>query len=209
MPDIQKIKIEDWKTVEYRACLERQRQMRQSRLADEIDDTLVLLEHPPVITLGRRGVVEGALLDTGSVPVVQTERGGEVTYHGPGQLVGYIFYKFKAEDKIPAFVNWIEQLTIGLLGEYSLEATRRKDHRGVWVDSGQLGLLKICSIGIALHHGVTMHGFALNIAPDMHDFARIRPCGLDSSVMASMNMLLPQAPQLEEVKMRLMNKGTR
>jgi len=206
MPDIRNFKVEDWGLIEYMTCHEKQLVYRDRRLADEIPDTLALLEHPAVITMGRRGDRDNSIINPGPVPVVQTERGGDVTYHGPGQLVGYFFYKFKEGEQIPDFVHWMEGLIIEVLADFGISAMRNEKHIGVWIDGGQLGLFKICSVGIAVHHGVTMHGFALNINTDMRDFARIRPCGLNSSVMISMAMLRENPPGFEEVKAALAAK---
>ena len=207
MPDISAFKIEDWGNIEYLACHEKQLLYRERRLRDEIPDTLALLEHPAVITMGRRGDRDQSIINPGPVPVVQTERGGDVTYHGPGQLVGYFFYRFRDGEQIPGFVHWMEGLIIELLADFGVKALRHEKHIGVWIDSGQLGLFKICSVGIAVHHGVTMHGFALNVSTNMRDFARIRPCGLNSAVMTSMSMLCESAPALAEVKAALAARG--
>lgn len=207
MPDIADFRVEDWGLIEYPACHEKQLAYRDKRLNNEIPDTLALLEHPAVITMGRRGDRDHSIINPGPVPVVQTERGGDVTYHGPGQLVGYFFYKFREGEAVPDFVHWIESLIIDLLSDFGINAVRHEKHIGVWIDNGQSGLSKICSVGIAVHHAVTMHGFALNINNDLRDFSRINPCGLNSSIMTSMAMLCGNAPRLEDVKAALMAKS--
>lgn|SRR5262245_13846072 len=145
-------------------------------------DALLLLEHPPVYTLGRGADARylGAA-DGGAVPVVRVGRGGQVTYHGPGQLVGYPIVGLRAlRPDVRWYVRGLEQVLIDSLADLGIQAARRDGLTGVWVASRKIG-----SIGVAIRRWVTWHGFALNVAPDLSGFGAITPCGLDGVVMTS------------------------
>ncbi|MCY3649299.1 MAG: lipoyl synthase [Acidimicrobiaceae bacterium] len=149
------------------------------------DDHLLLLEHPHVVTLGRRGRREHLLVDVEALggSVVETDRGGEVTYHGPGQLVGYPILTVPGRRgggmaDTAAYVSGVEQLLIDVLADLGLEAGRLERHTGVWVDPEGLRPRKIAAIGVRLSRARSMHGFALNVDPDLEWFARIVPCGI-------------------------------
>lgn len=169
-----------------------QHTLLKKRQDGSIGDTLVLLEHPPVITLGRRGeqrdvVAVPELLTHEGVEVYEVERGGEATYHGPGQIVGYMFIALKNHrDDIRNFVRNIEEVFIRLLStHYSIEAGRDLKHTGVWVDNK-----KITAIGIAIKKGVTMHGFAFNVNTNLDHFRWIIPCGITDRGVTSMQELI-------------------
>ncbi len=149
------------------------------------DDHLLLLEHPHVVTLGRRGRREHLLVDVEALggSVVETDRGGEVTYHGPGQLVGYPILTVPGRRgggmaDTAAYVGGVEQLLIDVLSDLGLEAGRLERRTGVWVDPDGLRPRKIAAIGVRLSRARSMHGFALNVDPDLDWFARIVPCGI-------------------------------
>ena len=149
------------------------------------DDHLLLLEHPHVVTLGRRGRREHLLVDVEALggSVVETDRGGEVTYHGPGQLVGYPILTVPGRRgggmaDTAAYVGGVEQLLIDVLVDLGLEAGRLERHTGVWVDPDGFRPRKIAAIGVRLSRARSMHGFALNVDPDLEWFARIVPCGI-------------------------------
>jgi lipoyl(octanoyl) transferase len=136
------------------------------------EDQIWLLEHPPVFTLGQAGKPEH-LLDPGDIPVVRTDRGGQVTYHGPGQLVAYLLLDIRrAGLGIRQLVSLIEEATIALLAERGVTAAARKDAPGVYVAGA-----KIASIGLRVRHGRSFHGLSLNVAMDLEPFNRINPCG--------------------------------
>jgi len=156
----------------------------EARIAGTVDDALLLVEHDEVITLGRRRGAAGNVVAPGDVPVVEVERGGDVTWHGPGQLVGYPVVALApgAERDLGRYLRALEDAlaaTVAALGVRG--AGRRAGLTGLWVD----GVRKIASIGIAVRRWVTWHGFALNVAPDLGRFRAIQPCGLDASVMTS------------------------
>ncbi len=138
----------------------------------ETPDELWLLEHPPVFTLGQAGRREH-LLDPGDIPVIQVDRGGQVTYHGPGQLIAYLMLDLRRVGLgVKRLVNLLEQAVIELLGGYGIEAARRADAPGVYVADA-----KIASLGLRVRNGCCYHGLALNVAMDLEPFGRINPCG--------------------------------
>ncbi len=167
-----------------------------ARQRGEGEDTLVLVEHPHVITIGRTRGAPANVLAAGDVPVVEIERGGDVTYHGPGQLVAYPIVRLEdGERDLHRFLRNLEEGVIRALADVGLVAGRRAGATGVWV-----GDKKIASIGIACRRWVTFHGLALNVATDLAYFARIHPCGFDSSVMTSASALLGRVVSVGEVK---------
>jgi lipoate-protein ligase B len=169
-----------------------QRSLVEARSRGEIPDTLILVEHGHVITLGRKTSPENFKpLD---VPVFQVERGGDATYHGPGQLVGYPIIKMEVPD-VRNFVRALEEVLILASRQFFIDAGRREKHTGVWV-----GEKKLASIGVAVTNWVTYHGFALNVNTEMSYFHLIRPCGLDPDTMTSMEELTGKELEMGSVK---------
>jgi lipoate-protein ligase B len=167
-------------TVEYNAALELQNALVAARLRDDIGDVLLLLEHPHVYTLGR-GADERFVLNPGGIPVYRVSRGGQVTYHGPGQLIGYPIVKLEgAERDVIRYLRQLEQVLIATLATVGIEARRRCGLTGVWI-----GQEKIASIGVGLRRWVSQHGFALNVAADLSFFDAIVPCGITGCRMTS------------------------
>jgi lipoyl(octanoyl) transferase len=190
----------------YDETLALQHQLVAARQAQAIPDTLLLVEHPPVITLGRRREALGHVLAAGTTPVVQVERGGDVTWHGPGQLVGYpILFLGEHERDVHAVLRRLEEAFIGLLGELGLDALRRPGHTGVWArrPESDEAPVKLVSLGLAIRGWVTFHGFALNVDCDLSEFARIQPCGLESSVMGSLASLGARLPPPGALRQRV------
>jgi lipoate-protein ligase B len=174
-------------TVEYREALTLQERIRDARQRDELPDVLLILEHPPVYTRGRRsGPGELPMGEDWyrmqGIEIVQTDRGGKVTYHGPGQLVGYPIIRV---DDVVAYVRTLELALVATLAEEGIGARARPDegpdYTGVWVQDR-----KIASIGVHLARGVTTHGFAVNVENDLQPFQWIVPCGLDGVRMTSL-----------------------
>ena len=165
--------------IEYGEAWDLQRALVARRAADEIPDTLLFLEHPHVVTLGRRGKRED-VFDL-SLPVFEVERGGEATYHGPGQLVGYPIMKLNDRLDVRKLVTDVEDFLIRASRAFGVPAERNEAQRGIWVHGRKLG-----SIGMAVHNLVTYHGFAHNVSTDLSYFERIRPCGNEGRVMTSM-----------------------
>lgn len=158
-----------------------------------IPDTLILVEHPHIYTLGRRA--PGALELPGDVPSIRIDRGGDVTYHGPGQLVAYPILRLDTRGlDIRGYISALEEAVIRTLGRFDIDAGRGPQ-TGVWV-----GGRKIASIGIAVRHWVTFHGVALNVNTDLEYFRRIRPCGLEGSTITSMEEVLARRVYLPTVQ---------
>jgi lipoyl(octanoyl) transferase len=188
--------------VDYPAALELQRRLTAERKQGLIPDHLLLLEHPHTITLGRNArqanvLASDEVLARAGVGVFETDRGGDVTYHGPGQLVGYPILDLREWKRdVGAYVRAIEQVLIDTLGDYRIEAGRIAGLTGVWVDGR-----KVAAIGVHISRWVTSHGFALNVSTDLDYFRYIVPCGLTRPV-TSMAELGVRAT-LEEVSRRL------
>ena len=173
-------------TVEYQAALALQTAMVAARQSDQIGDTLLLLEHPHVFTLGR-GADEHFILSPRptEVPIYRVSRGGQVTYHGPGQLIGYPILKLEGRGRdVHRYLRNLEEAMIRALAGHKIEATRRNGLTGIWV-----GTKKIGSIGVGIKRWTTCHGFALNVCLDLGYFSGIVPCGIDGCVMTSIEAL--------------------
>ena len=176
--------------VAYPEALALQRELVAARAAGEIPDTLLLLEHPPVFTLGRRRAAEANVLAPGDTPLIDVERGGDVTWHGPGQLVGYpILSLGPSERDLHGVLRRLEDAVIEVVRSCGLPGRRAPGFTGVWC-----GPAKVASIGVAVRGWITLHGFALNVDCDMSGFRRINPCGLSAEVMASVASLGGDVP---------------
>ena len=190
MPDVR-----EWGRRDYVPSLEEMRSLVARRRAGQIGDTLILVEHPPVVTVGVQGDDGGAVRS--GIPVVHVERGGHATYHGPGQLVGYPIVDLEARGRdVRKFVRDLEALVVDSLAPYGVVAARLPGQPGVWID----GRRKIASIGIAVDHWVAFHGFALNVDLDLEPFSRFQPCGLDGRTMTSIARELGHPVSIESVK---------
>ncbi|PYO66081.1 MAG: lipoyl(octanoyl) transferase [Gemmatimonadetes bacterium] len=170
--------------VPYGEALEWQRRLAQDRIAGRLaHDVLLLLEHPPVITLGRNSHAEHVLADGAGIEVFEIERGGDVTYHGPGQLVGYpIIDLTHHRQDLHWYLRTLEQALIDALARLGVAAERHPGYTGVWTGGGKR---KIASIGVHVKQWVTWHGFALNVTTDLTAFDRIVPCGIAGVEMTS------------------------
>ena len=154
------------------------------RAADEIGDVILMLEHAPVITIGRKRDSERHVLAAGDVPVVHIERGGDVTWHGPGQLVAYPILKLEGKRAdLHLHMRSLEDAVIATLATLGLQAQRDERNTGVWLPDGSGPPRKVCSIGIACRRWVSWHGLALNVSSDLAAFRRIQPCGMSAEVM--------------------------
>ena len=184
--------------VEYARALTWQEALVGKRCQGEGEDTLLLLEHPPVFTLGRGGN-EKHVLNPRQVPVYRVGRGGDVTFHGPGQLVGYPILDLTRHGRdVHAYLRALEEILIAVLTEYGLQSQRKEGLTGVWV-----GEKKIASIGVGVRRWITYHGFALNVDPDLSYFCDIIPCGLASVRMTSMEELRARPMTVSAVKPRV------
>jgi lipoate-protein ligase B len=183
---------------DYSEVLGLQRKLVGLRSNKSISDTLVLVQHPHVFTLGK-GVLGEAPAEISGVPVFRIERGGQWTYHGPGQLVGYPILDLDLQQRnIHGFLRKIEETMILALGEFGIIAERHQGQTGVWVQKK-----KIASIGAAIRNWTTFHGFALNVSTDLSFFQLIEPCGLPSSTMISMQALVGRKIDFDVVKAKV------
>ncbi len=178
-------------TAPYRDVWARQLALVEQRQTGQAPDTLIVVEHPHVFTLGRRRESKQNVLAPGDVEVVEIERGGDVTYHGPGQLVAYPIVLLEDDERdLHAFLRNIEEAVIQTCARVGVTADREPGKTGVWTTTEQ-GRKKLCSMGIACRKWVTFHGLALNVTTDLSYFARINPCGFEASVMTSLDKLVP------------------
>lgn len=187
-------------TLGYELALAIQRRLAEAVALDKHGETVLLLEHPPVITLGRRGSRADIRVDADElarlgVQVFETNRGGLVTYHGPGQLVGYPIVRLRElAGDAPRYVDGLEQTMIRVLARLGVTAFQHPKHRGVFTSVGKIG-----AIGVAVSRGVTMHGFALNLSPDLSHFALIDPCGIGDLGVTSVLALTGEAHRPEDL----------
>ncbi|MBZ9664584.1 lipoyl(octanoyl) transferase LipB [Pseudomonas sp. LMG 31766] len=183
--------------VDYQPTLEAMRQLTRERDA-QAPDEIWLLQHPKVFTQGQAGKAEHVLA-AGDIPVIQVERGGQVTYHGPGQLVAYLMLDLRRLDLgVRELVTAMEQSLVELLASYGIEAAPKADAPGVYVAGD-----KIASLGLRVSRGCSFHGLALNVDMDMSPFLRINPCGYAGLKMVQMSDLLSSPPAFDEVAQRL------
>lgn len=182
--------------VAYADALTIQREMHADVVAGNRPNTLILLEHPPVYTAGRRTTLEERPID--GTPVIDVDRGGKITFHGPGQLVGYPIVRLTNGSDVVGFVREIEIALIDVCKEFGIHAERYCERSGVWLRDEQ-GDRKIAAIGIRVAKGVTMHGFALNISTDLSAFDRIVPCGFKDTGVTSMKAELNRQISMDEV----------
>ena len=178
----------------YQPALHLQEKNVAARASGEIPDQLLLLEHDPVYTIGRqrdRSSLGPAALPH---PVVEINRGGQATFHGPGQLVGYFIFDLqKLTPDLHLFLRWIEEGLIALLQDYGLAAQRREGLTGVWIEDR-----KIASIGVGVRRWITMHGFGLNVGSDLSGYEAITPCGIAGVTMTSLSRELGREISVEE-----------
>mgnify|MGYP003992275057 FL=1 len=187
----------------YKAVWDLQKEMQQQRIKGEIDDTLILVEHDPVYTLGKNANEDHLLQSRDeSIDVFNIERGGDITFHGPGQLVGYPILNLSNYKKsVSWYMRTLEQVLIDTLIEFKITAQRNDDLTGVWV-----GDEKIAALGVRISRWVTMHGFALNVNPDLSFYDGIIPCGIFDHGVTSMEQLLGETQNNDNVKNMVIEK---
>jgi len=191
--------------VKYGKAYELQRRLRCDRLKGAISDTLLLMEHPPTLTIGKSGSLENVLVskeklaDEG-IALFSIDRGGDVTFHGPGQLVGYpiIDLSHRGND-IHRYVYDLEEILIRTLRDFSITAARDESHPGVWVENDE-----IAAIGLSIRKWITMHGFALNVNPNLEHFSYINPCGFPDRRATSISQILGHKVAMDMVTDRLL-----
>ena len=191
--------------VGYDEVYQLQTDLLDRRLTDGIGDTLLLVEHPPTITIGKSGKVENILasqaeLRERGISLFFVDRGGDVTYHGPGQLVVYTIIDLKDRGRdLHQYIYDLEEVIIRALGDFSIGAARDKSHRGVWVADKEMA-----AIGLRVRRWVTMHGFALNVNTDLDPFSLINPCGFTDRGAISMAVVLAQEIPMTAVSDRIL-----
>jgi len=193
----------DWGQTRYLEGLDRQERLLVKRLDGDVPDTLVLTEHAPVYTVGlRSGATRHLLWDQShlakaGIEVAETNRGGDITYHGPGQLVGYPIVSLDMHRDLHAYLRFLEDVLIATTETFGLIASRREGKTGIWI-----GKRKIAAIGIAVRRWVAYHGVALNVDPNLAHFDGIIPCGIvsEEGTITSLAVELPRPPTMAEVK---------
>ncbi|HIV56313.1 MAG TPA: lipoyl(octanoyl) transferase LipB [Candidatus Stackebrandtia faecavium] len=193
-----KLTINRLGTVDYRVAWKQQQELQTQRINDEIADTVLLLEHPSVYTAGRR--TEPWTLPTDGTPVVEVDRGGQITWHGPGQLVGYPIIKLPRPIDLVKYVRILESMIMRITSEFGVETTRIAGRTGVWVPADDHGPdRKIAAIGVRVRWAVTLHGFALNCDCDLTHFDRISPCAITDAGVTSLSKELGRQVTVDEV----------
>jgi lipoyl(octanoyl) transferase len=187
-------------SVPYLAGWDEQRRLHAARVAGEVPDTVMLLEHEPVYTAGKRTEPHERPLAGAGAPTIDVDRGGKITWHGPGQLVGYPIIKLPDPVDVVAYVRRVEQALIDVCAEFGVPAGRVEGRSGVWVPADRRGpARKVAAIGIRVAQGVTMHGFALNCDCDLSWYARIVPCGIADAGVTSLSTELGRPVGVSEV----------
>ena len=203
--DADQLCIRDLGRVPYGEALALQAELRDARLAGRVGDTVLLLEHPDVITFGRGAKPENAPLGDAELraagyEVYRIPRGGNATWHGPGQLVGYPILDLSDRGAdVHVYLRRLEGVLVDALADFGIAAGRREGYAGVWLDERR----KIASIGVGVRRWVTSHGFALNVCCDLKRFEAIVPCGLQGVEMTSMSRVLGRAVDLPPVRERV------
>jgi len=192
--------FEDLGRIRYGPALELQRNAHDERVRDERPDSFFFCEHEPVITMGKSGKNQNLLVSQGelarrNVDYFEVERGGDLTYHGPGQLVGYPIFKLGRLREVQGFVRKMEAALIEAIGEFGIIGEQRKDHAGVFVRGA-----KIASIGAAVRSGVTLHGFALEVCTDLDYYRLINPCGMPGVETTSVAREAGRDVSLDDIK---------
>ncbi len=181
----------------YGEALALQRRLAAAIAVGEEEETLLLLEHPPVYTIGRGGDPAN-VLDSRLRPE-RVDRGGDITWHGPGQVVGYPLINLGRRGRdLHRWIGFLEELLVGLLGEFGIGAYCRPGEPGVWTGGGKIGF-----IGVGVRRWVTMHGFSLNVCPDLSGFAAINPCGRPGCPVTAMDREMASPPTVQQVVRRL------
>ncbi|NQU27892.1 MAG: lipoyl(octanoyl) transferase LipB [Candidatus Marinimicrobia bacterium] len=197
-----RIRVLDLGSRSYQETWDLQKRLQAQRIAGKIDDTLILVEHEPVYTIGknadRSNLMENHPAD---IKVYQVERGGDITYHGPGQLVGYPILDLHGYQKsVGWYMRSLEEVLIKTLAEFGISAERRPRFTGVWI-----GEEKIAALGVRLSRWVSMHGFALNVNTDLGYYAGIVPCGISQFGITTMRKILKREINIDEVRPVIIN----
>lgn len=204
----------DFGLIEYKEAWNRQEALNQ-QIRDHKDaqtnesGKLIFCEHPHVFTMGKSGQQNNLLINDEFLKRIdatyyQSNRGGDITYHGPGQIVGYPIFDLEALNMgVKEYIHKLEQAIINTLAQYSIVATQLEGATGVWLETATPRVRKICAIGVKISKAVTMHGFALNVNTNLNYFSYINPCGFIDKGVTSMEKEIGKKPDFEEVKQRL------
>ncbi|MDY6395006.1 MAG: lipoyl(octanoyl) transferase LipB [Bacteroidales bacterium] len=211
------INFVDWKKIAYSEALDRQTNLFNSKVAqklngeENIGQDFILCEHNNVYTLGKHGkdsnlLVNDEFLKQINAEVYHINRGGDITYHGPGQITGYPSLDLDSMGLgIRDYIYTLEQMVINLMKDYDVECERLQGATGVWIEAHTKKARKICAIGVKVSRGITMHGFAFNVNTDLNYFSYINPCGFVDKGVTSMQKELHQAVDIERIKHELYN----
>ena len=190
------LKVTELGIVDYLSAWNLQKQIHEDVVNSQSENTLLLLEHPSVYTAGRRTEILDRPID--DTPVIDVDRGGKITWHGLGQLVGYPIIKLKNSTDVVGFVRELETALISVCAEFGIKADRYCERSGVWIRDGKSDR-KIAAIGLRVAKGVTMHGFALNVNPDLAAYEKIIPCGITGAKVTSLTAELGRDVTINEV----------
>lgn len=211
------INFVDWKKIAYSEALDRQTNLFNSKVAqklngeENISQDFILCEHNNVYTLGKHGkdsnlLVNDEFLKQINAEVYHINRGGDITYHGPGQITGYPSLDLESMGLgIRDYIHTLEQMVINLMKDYDVECERLQGATGVWIEAHTKKARKICAIGVKVSRGITMHGFAFNVNTDLNYFSYINPCGFVDKGVTSMQKELHQVVDIERIKHELYN----
>lgn len=199
MPEF--INLLDKGPISYQEGLDYQYKIHTEVASGLREDTVLLLEHSPVYTAGKRS--EDHELPNDGTEVIQTNRGGKITWHGPGQLIGYPIMRLPQPIDVVGYVRWLENLLIGVLSQFEIDSKTVEGRSGVWIE-GPSGDEKIAAIGIRVSEKITMHGFALNVSNSLEPYEKFIPCGIDDAGVTTMASLTKKQIQLGEVAQSVM-----
>jgi len=190
------LRVEELGVIDYLSAWQLQKELQEKVIINVESNTLLLLQHPSVYTAGRRTEITDRPLD--NTPVIDVDRGGKITWHGLGQIVGYPIIKLKNSTDVVGFVRDLETALIAICDEFGIKAERYCERSGVWLRDAK-GDRKIAAIGLRVAKGVTMHGFALNVNPDLSAYSKIVPCGIADAKVTSLSAELGRSITIEEV----------
>jgi lipoyl(octanoyl) transferase len=190
------LRVEELGLIDYLSAWQMQKEIQEKVINNIEPNTLLILQHPSVYTAGRRTEITDRPLD--NTPVIDVDRGGKITWHGLGQIVGYPIIKLKNSTDVVGFVRELETALIEICDEFGIKAQRYCERSGVWLRDAK-GDRKIAAIGLRVARGVTMHGFALNVNPDLSAYSKIIPCGIADAKVTSLSAELGRNVTIDEV----------
>jgi len=190
------LRVEELGVIDYLSAWQMQKEIQEKVINNIEPNTLLILQHPSVYTAGRRTEITDRPLD--NTPVIDVDRGGKITWHGLGQIVGYPIIKLKNSTDVVGFVRQLETSLISICDEFGIKAQRYCERSGVWLRDAK-GDRKIAAIGLRVAKGVTMHGFALNVNPDLSAYSKIIPCGIADAKVTSLSAELGRNITIDEV----------